>query len=278
MTEPKRPHVSPSALDTYLRCGEQYRRRYINGEKIPPGVALVKGASVHRAAETNYRQKIETHADLPVPDLQEAAAAAVGDMVTRDGLFLAPDETARGMAKVRGEIIDRAVVLTGLFAQRVAPTVQPALVEEWVTIPLPSFTHDLLGRLDVADADGVVHDLKTAGKRKTQDEVDRSDQLTYYHLAYQHKTGKPSAGVMMDVLIDKTRPEAQRLTATRTQADAQVFVNRLNAMLAGVKAGSFPPAPLGAWWCSFRFCGFAGSCPYFNSERKAAAEANDFNV
>lgn len=271
-----RQHVSPSQLDMYLRCGEQYRRRYMMGERVPPGVALVKGASVHKAAEVNYRQKITTGADLPLLELQDAAADYVGEMVGREGIMLTREESTRGVAKVRGEIIDRATVLTELFAKRVAPTVQPELVEDFVTIPLPGHSHDLVGRLDVVDSAGYIRDLKTAGRRKSQEDVDRSDQLTYYALAYTHKTaGEKPAGVIMDVLIDKGRPEAQRLEASRTSADATVFLNRINAMLAGVKAGSFPPAPLGSWVCSPRFCGYWWTCPYVNSERQAAAEAVD---
>ena len=273
--ERAKPHISPTQIDTYLRCGEQYRRRYVLGEKIPPGVALVKGSAVHRAAEVNYRQKLESRADLPVPDLQEAAASHGQEMVARDGLMLAPDEATKGMAKVRGEILDRAVVLTGLFAQRVAPSVQPVLVEEGIGIELPNCSHDLFGRLDVTDEENRVRDLKTAGRRKNADEVQRSDQLTFYHLAFQRKMGRPPAGVRLDVLVDKARPEVQTLEAERTPRDAAVFVSRLNAVLSGIKTGSFPPAPIGAWCCSARYCGYWFTCPYVNSERQAAAEAQE---
>ena len=270
-----RPHFSPSQIDTYTRCAEQYRRRYIMREKIPPGVALVKGSAVHKAAELNYRQKVTTGTDLPVPDLQEAAVAHVGDMVGREGLLLAPDEATQGMAKVRGQIIDRATVLTGLFAQQVAPKVQPALVEQYVTIPLPNHTHDLVGYMDVVDTTDTVRDLKTSVRRKAQSDVDRSDQLTFYALAYQHLAKRPARGVTMDVLVDKGRPEVQTLHAVRTPRDVAVFVNRLNAVIAGVKAGSFPPAPLGSWTCSPKFCGYWNTCPYVNAERTDAAEAVD---
>ena len=268
----RKPHISPTQIDTYLRCPEQWRRRYALGEKIPPGVALVKGSAVHRAAEVNYRQKRETRADLPVPDLQEAAAAHVQEMVGREGLMLAPDEATKGMAKVRGEILDRAVVLTGLFAQRVAPGVQPVLVEESVSIELPNCSHDLFGRLDATDEQDRVRDLKTAGRRKGADEVERSDQLTFYHLAFQRKLGRAPSSVRLDVLVDKGNPEVQVLEAQRTPLDAAIFVARLNAVLGGIKAGSFPPAPIGAWCCSPRYCGYFMTCPYVNAARIAAAE------
>lgn len=273
-----RKHVSPSALDMYLRCGEQYRRRYIMGEKVPPGVALVKGQAVHRAAEVNYRQKIESHDDLPIDVLRDAAADHVDRAIAGEGLMLTADENRRGLAKVRGELMDRAVALTSEFSARVAPRVQPAMVETWVTIPLPQHPVDLMGRLDVADTEDRIHDLKAAGKRKTQDEIDRSDQLTFYDVAFTRITGRPVTGLVLDVLVDTKRPNVQTLTSTRTQVDRQVFLNRLNAMLDGVQSGIFAPAPLGSWCCSPRFCGYWWTCPYVNSERTAAAEAQEFDA
>lgn len=261
----------------YLRCGEQYRRRYLEGEKIPPGAALVKGGAVHKAAEVNFTQKITTHEDLPSADLEEAAAGHVDSTIAGEGLMLAPGEESQGMAKVRGHIVDRAVVLTRMFRERVAPAVQPVLVERFVRIELPGRPFDLNGRLDLVDDKDVIHDIKTATRRKNQDEVDRSDQLTYYYAAAAKETGRHAAGVALDVLIDKARPEVQHLTSTRGENDKRVFLNRLNAMAGGVAAGVFPPAPLGSWWCSPKWCGYFNSgCPFVNAERKAAAEANDF--
>ena len=54
-----KPTLSASKLDMLFRCAEQYRRRYIEGEVIPPGVAMPVGISVHRAAEMNLRHWME---------------------------------------------------------------------------------------------------------------------------------------------------------------------------------------------------------------------------
>jgi len=268
---PRKPHVSPSALDMYLRCGEQYRRAYIEKEKIPPGVALVKGGSVHKAAEVNFAQKIESHVDLPVGDLLEAAASHVDQTLEREGMMLTPDEEGRGLAKVKGELVDRATALTKTFHKHIAPTVQPVLVERFVRIDLPRHSHDLLGRLDCVDDGDRVRDLKTSSRRKSEDEVQRSDQLTFYHAAMKKETGREPKEVVLDVLVDTKTPAVQTLRSNRTQNDKQVFLNRLNSMIQGVNAGVFPPAPLGHWCCSPKFCGYWFTCPYVNSERTAAA-------
>jgi len=264
-----RPHVSHSAMDCYLRCGEQYRRAYVLKERIPPGIALVKGSSVDAAANLNYEQKLETHEDLPEAKLLEAAAAGFEEACS-DGVFLTPDEES-AKDRVLGEAKNTAIGMTRVFRRDIAPRVQPKLVQPWFRIEIPKASHDLLGRIDVADAEDVVRDTKTSGKRKYQDEIDRSDQLTLYALGYRHLTGVRPTGVAMDVLVGTKVPSSQILTSTRDESDVRVLLNKVNAMLAGVKAGSFQPAASGAWCCSPRYCGYVSDCPYFNYERKAAA-------
>lgn len=267
-----RPHISPSQLDMYLRCGEQYRRRYVCGEKVPPGVALIKGSGVDAAANRNYKAKLETGEDLPESVLLEAAASGFEEACAQ-GVFFAADEQPAA-DRLLGEAKDSAIRMTRTFRREIAPRVQPKLVQPWVRIQVPNASHDLLGRLDVTDADKVVRDLKTSSRRKPQDEIDRSDQMTFYALGYRHLTGERPAGVAMDIVIDTKTPGAQILTSTRDEKDVRVFLHRVNAMIAGIKAGSFPPAALGSWCCSPRFCGyFSTGCPYVNADRRAAAEA-----
>jgi len=224
----------------------------------------------------NFTQKMATHEDLPLNVLEDAAATEVRTRIAAEGLMLTEDEASVGMAKVEGHLVDRAVAITGLYRERVAPAIQPVLVEQFVRIELPGRDFDLNGKLDLVDDQRQIRDIKTASRRKAQDEVDRSDQLTYYYAAHAKATGESAAGVVLDVLVDKARPEVQRLVSTRGDADKRVLLNKLNAMMHGVAQGVFHPAPVGSWWCSLKFCGYASTCPYFNSERKAAAEAIDF--
>lgn len=42
-------YLSVSQLDTFTRCGEQFRRRFMEGECIPPGIAARIGSGVHKA-------------------------------------------------------------------------------------------------------------------------------------------------------------------------------------------------------------------------------------
>lgn len=268
----ERPYVSYSQLALFERCGEAFRRRYIEREKIPPGVAAIRGRAVHGAAELNHRQKIASGVDLPLGDLVDAAATAFDASRAEGGVLLTPEERSIGEANVLGRAKDRAVKLTGLYAHRVAPAIQPALVEERVRIMLPDAPVDLLGVLDVATTDRRVKDLKTAARAKTQAEADQSLQLSLYALAYRAHTGADATGLDMEVLVDTATPKHQQLSTTRGRSDYLVLVARLNAFLRARDAGIFPPAPLGDWSCSERWCGYARSCPFYTPERGAAAD------
>ena len=62
---PKPKYLSVSQVNMYLRCPLQYMFRYIEGLKLPPKSAMTLGKSIHFGIEGNYRQKIDSHKDLP---------------------------------------------------------------------------------------------------------------------------------------------------------------------------------------------------------------------
>jgi hypothetical protein len=119
-------HLSPSSLKMYMRCREQYRRRYVLGEKERPGAALVWG-NAHNFAlvETNFAQKIETGTDMSVADVELAFAEGFDQSVEKDG----------GEAEVQwgdnkpGELKDKGVLLASHYHKTVSPTVTPIAVE-----------------------------------------------------------------------------------------------------------------------------------------------------
>ena len=47
----KQKHISISQIMMYVRCGEQHRRRYQEGDILQPGIAQVKGTSIHLGAK-----------------------------------------------------------------------------------------------------------------------------------------------------------------------------------------------------------------------------------
>ena len=259
----ERPHISPTQLNMMVRCGEQYRRRYLERDVLPPGIALAKGRAIHASAEQNYRQKIDTRRDLPTQEAAEIAAAAFQREV-KQGIELSAQESLVGKDKTVGQAKDATVGMAVCQIEDIAPRHQPVYVEQTVRLPMAG-GRDLLGIIDLADDQGCVVDLKTSKRKKRQEDADSSLQLTVYCLLYHHLTGQSPTALQFDVVVQtKTKVAAQFLTTKRNAADITTLANRINAFSRSLDAGIFQPAPPDAWWCSAKWCGYARTCPYYS--------------
>ena len=226
---------------------------------------------MHKGAETNFRQKIDSHQDLPAKDIKEAAAANFDGQVSR-GYLLNSDEKAVGATKILGQAKDSTIKLVDVYASDVAPEIQPELVEKRQYLQLPC-EYDLLSIIDVATVDSEIIDLKTASKKKVQSEADDSDQLSWQAMAYRNLSGKFPKSLRLEVVIDTGKnTNHQSLLTLRGEKDTEVLLNKINSMIAGVKAGIFLPAEPGSWLCNQKWCGYWPDCPYVNQERRNAAE------
>lgn len=269
-----KPHFSASQLSMFFNCPEAYRRRYLEGEIIPPGIALIKGKSVHKPAEMNFRQKIESHEDLPLDEFKEIADAAFTAELA-GGYQLSGEESAVGKDKVLGEARDSVVQMAEFHGLHQAPDYQPVLVEQSFTIELPG-SRDLLGIIDLADDVGRVVDLKTAQRKKNQADVDSNLQLTVYAVGHRVLTGEPPTELRLDTIVQSKKGLARDVVSTeRADGDFAALAQRLNVVSRSIDAGVFPPAAPGHWMCNARWCGYASTCPYVNSERKALAEGGE---
>lgn len=275
--EVQKPHTSATQLESYCRCPEAYRRRYLEGEVIPPGVAALKGKGFHSGAEANFRQKIESHADMPAAHIVEAAVESF-TMATKAGYSLTSDEVSRGVGAVIGEAKDDLAEMVEAHATLQAPDYQPVLVEEVVRIALPNSPRDLLGIIDLADDQNRVTDFKTASKKKSQSDADDSVQLSVYAAAFHARMGMPPQLVQLDAIVKTKRTTVRQVvSSTRDVHDLSALAHRINAVTSAIQAGSFPPATPGAWWCTPKFCGYWSTCPYVNSHRSALAEKGSEN-
>jgi hypothetical protein len=259
------------------RCGEQYRRVYEEGERLPPGISLLKGSGLHGGAEVNFRQKIETHQDLKVRDIVDAAVAAYDEELA-NGVALTPAEESRGPGLVIAEGRDDVAEMATVHAREQAPQYQPVAVEQRIELVLPG--KPIVGYVDLVAArpdaperaDGLrpvtVVDLKTSGKAKGQREADASTQLTVYAAAAP-TLGAVAEELRLDTLVQtKTRTTRQMIQTTRGPEDFEALAARLNAFHAAVAAGAYVPASPLSWWCSPRWCGFFRTCPYVIGKSK----------
>jgi CRISPR/Cas system-associated exonuclease Cas4 (RecB family) len=153
-------HISATSVKMIARCPEQWRRRYLGGEKTPPAAALIAGRADHAAIEKSMKQKVSSHVDLPTPEVvdefydvfeQEVGAVDLKEMEVKAGKELVTDR------KSKIKVLDRMKVqggdLVASYHGMVSPLIQPVAVEEEFTIIPPHLPVKVVGRIDlVADS------------------------------------------------------------------------------------------------------------------------------
>lgn len=262
MTDPLELHFS--AIRMLQDCGEQYRRRYVKGEKIPPGIAILIGIGTHAAIATDLNRKIDTGELAPQDEIKTVARDVIAEYFADGNFSLSRDERALKAKRAwRDETIDMAVVLSALHHQRLAPNIRPiknGIERSWL-VDVPAEGFKLGGTLDIQER-SCVRDTKTAGQTPPRDAADRSDQLTMYALAVKVLDGKAPKSVRLDALVKLKTPKVVSLESERTDEDFRVLLARVTAAITAIRAGIFVPANRDYWKCAPKFCGFYETCPF----------------
>jgi CRISPR/Cas system-associated exonuclease Cas4 (RecB family) len=233
---------------------------------IPPAIALLKGTSVHKASEKNFKQKIDSKVDLPKKDIIDISISTFEDTMKNEGLFLNKEEESIGKAKVVGTAKDSVVVFSNLYSEKVAPKYQPLDVEKDQLIELETSPFNLKGRVDLVDDRKRIIDLKTGTKTKNQDDIDRDTQLTFYSMTYRALYGCNPTGLIIEQVIDKKEPENKTFETSRDMSDYHALINRINAVAEAISKDVFPPAIESSWICSPKFCGYWNSCMFISKK------------
>lgn len=271
--------VSQTRLQMFQRCGEQYRRRYVEGERMPPGVSLIVGSAVDRSVNANLQEKIDTGSLKPLAEVRDIAR----DETARGWLFgvaLSDDEVTKGVKLVRGESIDKSVRLSGMHAEKVAPKLQPTHVQRGLAVELERLGEpvSLVTIIDVQEGRKSIRDTKTTGKRPEANAAHKSLQLTIESLAVKVHDGEAPERLFLDYLVDTKSGGPDIRETARGVGDYAALLPRIDALLHAHRTGSFAPTNPDNWWCSERFCGFATTCRYFRRPETVALEAGAFDL
>jgi len=256
-----------SALLMNEGCGEQFRRRYLEGERLLPGVAATVGTAVDRTVHADLAEKMagrELLDDLAVADLAFENLAGAWD---KYGVTLAAEDAIAGPAKVKGAAIDKSIRLAQLHHRRVAPTVMPTHLHQKFVLDFNGYDFQLAGEIDIREVD-TIRDVKTAGKSPDAGAAERSLQLDAYALAVQAETGHPPRRGVLDFLVDTKLLQVVQPERSFEKADFGPFLARLQVAEKARQKGVFVPARPddGAgrvnWRCTPKWCGYFQTCRY----------------
>lgn len=283
------PYISPSQVKMVMRCPEQFRRRYVLGEKQRPAGAMLWGSADHYAVEQHFTKQLADGEGHTTTEVQALFAANLDERVEQDGLTEIewdkdqPNLTANDALKHVAEIKDKGTALVGVYRERVAPLITPLTVEEpfelhLAAVPVPvrgkiDLTAHVGGsRLDMAGVDGKpittggeqrIIDRKTAGRRGIQPEWHVQGRIYQLHkplpVEYQLslKTKVPDV-VAFDT--DYTFPVGNRRMVEAQLRRAVALV--AHCYLTYGPDEPWPDAMTHPYACSF--CGFRPSCPWWS--------------
>lgn len=240
----------------FLNCGEQFRRRYVEGDIIAPKAAMIRGTAVHHAHRRGLEQKI-VGAELPSVEECESIVSDAIDGAFAGNVTFNPDESIQA---TKDRTKEEALKLVRLDREELMPKIEPVAVEEEITITIPGISRNVKGVLDVAEQ-YAVRDLKT-GKTPSQDAAWKSSQLSLYGLLFEKKYGSLPQRYILDNLVNNKVATLITQESTRDEADLQVFLNRLSWADNQINQGNFHPANDQSWICSEAYCGYWTTCAF----------------
>ena len=240
-TENLEMRLSASAVDTYERCGLQFKLERDWKLARKPAAAMLYGAAIHRVLRTYYDAirlgRPKTDKELLVQFRVDIAAAGIEEEYQHE-LY-----EKQGLEQLQ----------EFLTAARVGVAPEVLHTEEWFDIRVGDIV--VAGRIDRIDrcADGSVRviDYKT-GRARDQKNADESLQLSIYAMAAQNKWNYE-----VEALVFHNLQENVAVTTTRSPGQLQEACGRIESAARGIADGIFKPKT--GFHCSF--CAYRNLCP-----------------
>jgi CRISPR/Cas system-associated exonuclease Cas4 (RecB family) len=214
--------------------------------RLKPAGAITQGRAVHRGIEVALREKMRNGA-LPPRSVAQDAAVEEFDRLARETWWEQPDE-----ARVLREETPR---LVGLHHERVAPEIQPLLVEHYVSARVGEAELDMVvDCVEQVDGGGVrVRDHKVSRRRLSPDQIQTDLQLAAYTAGIE-QLGHRVEEVRLDRLLALKRPEVDSHTLPRAEVDTQRVERVASRVARAIRYGVFHPVDDArvCGWCGYR--------------------------
>ena len=256
MTEPGQDALidvlSGSSLNTFLRCARQWEYAYVYRYKRPPALRMVVGTAGHKAAEVHMLGKVESMIDGPL----DVALDAYSDSYNEEVKEADDPDTDKSDAK------DKGVASVKLWHRKVAPTIQPAMVEQPISFLINGMPYT--GTLDLADDEGAIHDWKFTGR--TPNSADSYIlNMVGYAIGYRALTGELESRVVLDHIVGLKEPKHVVIKSDGPVPDQSIvsFAEIVETANRSIQAGIFPPNGLKSGACSW--CGYRDICPAYQN-------------
>lgn len=246
--------MSASRLRTFYTCGARYYFRWCLGLVIPPASQLMVGSSFHASIAHNYSQKIASHEDLKLADVQEKFAWEF-DQRSYDTRWLPGED--------KGKIKDRGIGALTAYQSDVAPGVQPAGVEHEFIMPMRQGDKLLdwyfEGHIDVVTEQEVIREAKTIASTPPRPLAHDTLQVTAYTAGRRVETGASSVPAALDYAVKTKQPKTVSFPFAAQAADIALFLHLLNTAVHMMENEIWIPNRA-CLTCSDMHCGYWDLC------------------
>ena len=257
-----RAYISPSRLNTWLKCPVAFKMRYIEGIRSRTTPSLFLGKAVHAGLECFYRHR-QVGVDLEASDVVQRLDACWEALIAEDNMtFVSTDDES----KLKDKAVELIRAYLGQRGDEPAPMAVETTLQESLIDP---FTGEdlgipLLGIVDLivpGDDGAVVVDFKTAAKSGPPTEKVHEIQLSAYSYLYRAATRQIESGLQIRSLVKTKTPKIEyREYPARTDSQLRRFFQIVRAYLDDLDRGQFIHRPgFGCMMCDFS----DGTCDEF---------------
>lgn len=242
--------LSYSQIDLFLRCPQQWARKYVYGQPIPATFPMLVGQVVHDAFAAALIARYYGQRRNDIQAIGRSVAVNTGNRPI-DWQDESPQTLTDAAAYVTAstafnDLLDTIVPL----ADDNGP-----LIERGIDFTVPGCNRPVVGYIDVQTADAVI-DLKVTHTRWNADKASGAVQGLFY--TYPQRNRRPT--FVHAVLTLARRGVELNLFSNQYDPGQYTWLERLIATTnAAMSSGFWPPNYTG-WGCSAAQCPFYADC------------------
>jgi len=245
-------HLSVTQVNSYLRCPRSYYYRYIEGLIKPPAGVMVLGKAYHEAVAYDLNHRIIGEI-ISADELSDTFSTSWERQVNNKKTSEDEDELEFDSIdwgdNEPGKLKDDGISLAKMYQERVAPSLQPIMVEEREQYNIDGIPFVLIR--DVVEKSGQTRDHKVKARRFSELDLKQDLQPTAYT--------KGQFPFIFDIALRQKNLAIESVPVARTQQDWDWFVLQVKDVWEAIQKGNFPRRSVG-WHCSPDWCGYWDIC------------------
>ncbi len=256
--------VSFTQLMTYVRCPEHYLFKYVLHFPRMPRKALKHGFALHETLGYHFEQKKADGKGITSAEAKEFFVDAFRNALEEYELELEETKsqlTREYLAKEKeikvGDLIDFGLRGIDAYFAELNPRIKPDLVEAPFTFEVAKGI-EAVGRIDLTDTKGVIHELKTTRTSPAKQDVRADLQIALYQIAYKKLRGSLPKGISKDyIVLRKNDSKVVRFQESRSTVDQNSLFRSICMVAEAARRNIFYCLhPAESWECSKAWCGY----------------------